>query len=158
MPPLHLHRAPYDFEQHFVPHHWKAELNAVACFYRKLVRIGRSSTLLFVVTANCGGMETNCTGKSSPNSSLKPRTVSFKKYVAFRELPEIGLSWCRSHSTTTLPGAIGRRPSGARAARACPGVSLDRAGARRALAHARVVVLIAVFPPSIESRTRPSHG
>ena len=98
---------------------WKTELNVFACLYQKVVRIGRSSTFLFVITANCEGMETNCTGKSAPISSLKSRTFFFKKLCGFSnnqfsEMPNGGLSHttnaprARSGGAPRAPGRLGR--------------------------------------------------
>ena len=116
---------------------WKTELIVFACLYRKVVRIGRSSTVLFVITANRGGMETNRTGKSSPNSSLKSRTFFFEKIrgVSNKSLSEM-LNGGLSH-TTNAPrarsGGAPRAPGRLGGARGCVRTAQEHGGHSRAL-------------------------
>ena len=122
---------------------WKTELIVFACLYRKVVRIGRSSTVLFVITANPGGMETNRTGKSVPNSSLKSRTFFPRKAPwRFEQLiSEEVLNGGLSHTTNAprvRPGGAPRVPGRLGRARGCVRTAQEHGGHSRAL----------VLPPS----------
>ena len=122
----------------FVPHQLETELIVFACLCRKVVRIGRSSTVLFVITANRGGMETNRTGKSVPNSSLKSQTFFFQKKLRgisnnrFSEVLNGGLS----HTTNAPPARSGgapRAPGRLGGARGCVRTAQEHGGHSRAL-------------------------
>ena len=76
---------------------------------------------MFVITANCEGTETNCTGKSASNSSLKSRTFFSKNSVAFQTTNFLRCQMVASHTPPMRPGRGREAPSGRQGGSGVPG-------------------------------------